>query len=684
VEPWAAKGTSEEPQVALKVRGPEIPQFQRKRGMQYPSLFQPFSIRGLEIPNRILMAPMGNNLSDAAGIITPRSCSYYAERAKGGAGMLISEAVAVNLSGRHRAGGLCLFDRSHEEGMGELVEAVHREGGRIAVQLNHGGRLCDPAVCGGVVVGPSEIQAVPGKPLPQALSIEDIRRTVSDFVTAAERAFRIGFDAIEIHGAHGYLIHQFFSLRSNRRDDEFGGNLENRMRFHLEIVRAVREGVGKDLPLIFRLSANEYEEGGYTIEEALALGKALKEAGVDILHISAGTTERAESSLYCIQPHSLPQGCLLHYATRFRNEVGPPVIGVGRLTDPDYVDRALREQMVDLVAMGRSLLADPHWPNKAAGRSGEPIRPCIGCNNCIERISHQNPIDCTVNPCLGREEEKPLKRTAAPKHIFVVGAGPAGLEAACTAAAVGHRVRLYEKEDRVGGQLQEAGKPPSKSLLLKLIRYYESLLSGLKVECRLGETFTADELKANPPDVIILATGSQPIRPDIPGILLPHVVTARDVLLRPRGLRGPTVIAGGGLVGCETAEFLAEQGAEGIRIVEMLEDVASDIEPRTRLLLLQRLKQRHVEITTCCRLLSVHEDHVIADMKGREISLPARSIVLALGSRPHDPPWQRLPEGPWEVYRIGDLCGPGSIKDAVHQGRQVVMRVTEKEPVHMV
>jgi 2,4-dienoyl-CoA reductase-like NADH-dependent reductase (Old Yellow Enzyme family)/thioredoxin reductase len=639
--------------------------------MNYSALFKPFKIRNLEIPNRIIMAAMGNNLSGTQGVIGPLSLAYYRERARGGVGMITTEAVAVSLTGRHRAGGLCLFEEDHENGMAELVKVLHKEGAKVSVQLNHGGRLCDPKVNGGCVVAPSEIGAGAYGVVPHSMTIEEIQDTVADFAQAAGRAVKAGFDAIEIHGAHGYLVHEFFSPRANQRNDDYGGNLENRMRFPLEIVTAVRETVGPNPPLTFRINAEEYEEGGAPIEEALAYGQALKDAGVDILHVSAGTTERAQSSTYCIQPQALPEGCLIPFAERFRRELGPPVIGVGRIVTPAFADQIIREEKVDLVAMGRSLLADPAWPNKAAGKMSGAIRPCIACNNCLESISHQKPVNCAVNPLTGHEDELPIKRASKPKTIAVVGAGPAGMEAAGAAALLGHRVLLYERQDRIGGQLWEAAIPPHKSRLKNVIRFHESRLAETGVEVHLQEDVTGTTLKEKDVDVVVVATGSGPAKPAIPGVDQPQVVMSRDALKNPTALGKTILVVGGGSAGCETSEFLAEQGRE-VRLIEMLDDVAGDVEPRTRLLLLERLNRLDVEITTGCRLLSINAGYAVVDLRGHEEKISADSIVLALGAKPNDELALSLQGGDWEFYAIGDCRTPGDIKDAVHQGYRVV------------
>ena len=644
--------------------------------MPYPRLFKSFKVRKLVIPNRILMAPMGNNLSGADGIVTPRTRAYYLQRARGGVGMIITEAVAVNLTGRHRAGSLCLFNSSHEDGMRRLVEDIHHAGSKVAIQLNHAGRLVDPKVSGGRVVGPSEIPALLGKTSPSPLTVKEIQQTVSDFARAGQMAVLLGFDAVEIHGAHGYLIHQFFSPRSNQREDQYGGSLKGRMRFALEIVKSVRESVGNHLPIIFRISAEEYEAGGYSLAQAISLGKALRDAGVDILHVSAGTTERPQSSLYTIQPQALPEGCLIQFAERFRKEVGPPVIGVGRIASPEFAERLLMENRVDLVASGRGLLADPQWPNKAAGKTKGPIRRCLACNRCIETIINQNPIACCVNPLTGNENKFPLKKASRPKKIALVGAGPAGLEAACTAASLGHRVLLYEKESRIGGQLWEAAVPPNKALLKNLINYYESRLAQSEIEVHLEEEFTEKTLQGQTLDAVILATGSCATRPSIPGVNQPHVLTARDVLADPSTLGERILVVGGGWVGCETAEFLAHEG-KTVRLIEMLDDIALDVEPRTRILLLERLARLGIEITTGCKLKSIGRDDIVAEVQGRELRIPVATVVLAVGCRANTELEVKLKKGHYKVQTIGDCRDPANIKEAVHQGFRVICEYLE-------
>lgn len=646
--------------------------------MPYPFMFKPFKIKDLVVQNRIVMAPIGNNLSNAQGHLTPRAMAYYLARAEGGVGLIITEAVPVSLTGKHRAGCLCLFEPSHEKGMKRLTDAIHEAGSKVAIQLHHAGRLVNPQVSGGRIVSASEIPVRAGMPIPQALSPKAIQETISDFARAAKRSLRIGFDAIEIHGAHGYLIHQFFSSRSNQRTDDFGGSLENRMRFSLEVAKAVREAVGDDFALIFRLSAKEYEEGSYELEEALALGKKLRDAGVDILHVSAGTTEGPQSSLYCIQPQAMPEACLAQFAETFKREVGLPVIGVGRISRPETAEQLLRDNKVDLVAMGRALLADPEWPKKVKDGIRMPIRQCIACNQCIEAISNQEPITCSVNPLTGRENQVPFMMPSKPKKIMVVGAGPAGLEAACMAASLGHRVSLYEREDRIGGQLWAASTPPHKALLKTIINYYEARLPQFDIELHLGEDITEKAFEGKRPDLLILATGCRPIRPPLPGVDQPNVVMARDVLSGLCTVGENVLVVGGGLVGSETAEFLAEQGNK-VRLIEELEVVALDVEPSTRVLLLERLNRLGVETMTCCKLQSIANAQAIVEFKGQRLTVPADSVVLAVGSEPNNELELKLGTRSWKVKTIGDCRTPGNIKEAVHQGFWAVYEDLMKE-----
>lgn len=625
------------------------------------------------MPNRILMAAMGNNLSDAQGTLSARSLEYYLARVRGGVGMIITEAVPVSLTARHRASCLCLFLPSHEDGMRRLSEAVHREGGRICIQLNHAGRLADPEVCGGQSVGPSAVPARAGAAVPRAMSLSEIQQTIADFGRAAHKAMELGFDAIEIHGAHGYLLHQFFSPRANRRQDQFGRDLEGRMRLPLEVAQEVLAQVGGRLPVIYRLSAEEFTPGGYGLPDSLELGRRLRQSGVDLLHVSAGTGDNAASSTYVIQPKALPPACLIPFAEAFRREVGPPVIGVGRITRPELAERLLAEGKIDLVAMGRALVADPEWPHKVQGSAEGPLRRCIGCNRCIEAVTNQQPITCTVNPLVGREAEAAPGLASLPRTVAVVGGGPAGLEAACAAAELGHRTILCEREMSLGGQLKEASVPPNKEGLAGIIQYYEARLLKSGVELHLGQEVDPLALEKIGADVVILATGAGPLRLEFPGSGQANVVTAREVLLDRCSVGERALVVGGGLVGCETAELLAGWGRR-VQLIDMLPELAGEVEVRTRGLLLDRLRQAGVATITEAAITSLAGDEVTLEVRGEKRKLKADIVILAVGALPERALAESLSAGKLPYHLIGDCQRPRNILHAVQEGCWMVRR----------
>jgi len=638
----------------------------------YPHLFEPYQIKDLILKNRIVMPAIGTNLSDRKGNVTPRALAYYLARANGGVGLITTEAIPVNLTGKHRAACLCLFEKSHDASMRHLTSSIHEAGSKVAIQLHHAGRLGDPEVSGQCIVSASEVPVRDGAPIPKALNITEIKKTVTDFACAAQRAKNVGFDAIEIHGAHGYLIHQFFSPRSNRRMDAYGGNLKNRMRFPLEIAKAVRDAVGDDFPIIFRLSVFEGEEGGYGVEEALGLANELRYAGIDVIHVSAGTAERP---IYVVQPRALPEACLVQYAQMIKKEVGLPVITVGRIARPEIAEESLRDSKVDLVAMGRALLADPEWPTKVKIGMQKTIRPCIACNRCLESIFKQEPICCSINPLTGFEYSLMLKRPRRSKKVAVVGAGPAGLEAACTAASIGHRVVLYERENRIGGQLWAAAAPPHKSILKEIITYYESRLAELNIRLQLGREVTEGIFEAERSDILILASGSRPICPSVRGVGACNALFAQQVLLGSRVSGQNVMVIGGGLVGSETAEFLAEQGRR-VTLVEMLDDIALNVEPMTRMLLLKRLGRLNVNVMTRCKLESISRTAAIVEQRGHRLTLPCDSLVFACGFEPNNQLESKGREAGWNVKVIGDCKAPGTIKEAVHEGFLAVYNET--------
>ncbi|MBI4271459.1 MAG: FAD-dependent oxidoreductase [Candidatus Rokubacteria bacterium] len=483
------------------------------------NLFDPITIRGVEIPNRIVMPPMTTRLAAPDGGVTPELIQYFVARAEGGAGLITVEMCSPDPAGRHRARELGISDDRFVAGLRELTSRLKAAGSRASVQIGHAGGHTRQDVTGHPPVAPSALPHVvqevdTRRVVPEELTTEGIRAVVQAFAEAAERAKRAGFDAVEVHGAHGYLIAQFLSPLDNRRGDEYGGSLRNRARFALEVVEACRKRVG-DFPLVFRFSADEYAPGGFTPEEARELACWLVEAGVDVLHVSAGCYRSLPSGAVMIPPMSYPGGVFLHLARAIKAVVPVPVIAVGRLHDPAIAAMAVREGHADMVALGRQLIADPEWPRKVREGRTDEIRPCIACNTCVDGMREGHHVKCLVNPWAGREGQRRTSGADRPRRVLVVGGGPAGMEAARRMAERGHRVLLVERRRELGGQLRLAAKAPlfqnvetSAPVVLTFVEFLARQLERAGVEVRLGETVIRELIDELKPETVVLATGA--------------------------------------------------------------------------------------------------------------------------------------------------------------------------------
>ena len=507
-------------------------------------LFEPIALRGVDIPNRIVMPSMTTRLATPDGVVTPELIRYYVARAEGGAGLVTVEMCSPEPAGRHRAGELGIFHDRFLPGLQELTSRLKAAGARSAIQIGHAGGHTRQDVTGVPPVAPSalqhEVQEVDTRTVvPLELSRERIRDVVKAFAEATARAKRAGFDVVEIHGAHGYLIAQFLSPLDNHRTDEYGGSLRNRARFALEVMQACRERVG-DYPLVFRFSADEYAPGGLTLEEACEMAPWLVEAGADALHVTGGCYRSRPSGALMIPPMGYPEATFLHLAREIKKRVTVPVIAVGRLHDPSLVERLLAEGQADMVALGRQLIADPEWPRKVREGRLDEIRPCIACNTCVDGMREGGRLQCLVNPLAARETEFELRPADRSRSVLVVGGGPAGMEAARLLALRGHRVALVEREPKLGGQLQLAAKAPvfqnvetEAPILLKLVAFLARQLSKAGVDVRLARTVTAELVRELRPEVVVLATGASYRGPL--GWIIPRLLNSRWA--RARALR---------------------------------------------------------------------------------------------------------------------------------------------------
>ncbi|HEX7049526.1 MAG TPA: FAD-dependent oxidoreductase [Longimicrobiales bacterium] len=637
------------------------------------SLFSPGRLGRLETKNRLVMPPMVLDYADERGRATPRYRAHIERVARGGVGTLILEASFVRPDGRGFTHQLGLHEDAVIEGLARVVEAVHEHGAVVGPQLFHAGRQTQAEVAGARPVAPSAIPDPLLREVPRALSVDEIQELVAAFAQAARRAEAAGFDFVEIHGAHGYLITQFLSPFTNQREDAYGGTPENRMRFLVEIIEAVRDAVSRDFPLLVRLSCDELVPGGLTPEDTIGIARRLEAMGIAALDISAGNYA-SFSRGYMIPPMAREDGVLVPLAERVKAAVGVPVITVGKLRDPAFDDEVVRAGKADFVAIGRTLLADPDWPAKARDGRWEEINACIACNQgCITRLFQGKDVWCTVNPETSREEvfARPPARAVT---IAVAGGGPGGMTAARVAAARGHRVVLFERDDALGGQLFAAEAAPHRPGWRELREFLTREIRRLGVDVRLGTPATAEAIRATEPDAAIVAIGSSPVRPRIRSGTGTETAFAVELLLGEKEARSPVIIAGGGCAGAQTAEFLAERGHE-VTIIEMTDAVATDAPLDDRALLLQRLEALGVRIRTETRLMRVGEGRVSVESPLGVEEIPAATVVYCLGAQPNDGLAETLKEVVSDVRVIGDAVEARQVTQAIAEGALAVFAI---------
>jgi 2,4-dienoyl-CoA reductase-like NADH-dependent reductase (Old Yellow Enzyme family)/thioredoxin reductase len=633
-------------------------------------LFEPFKIGTMELKNRIVMPPMGTNFAAEDGSVTKRIKNYYVERAKGGVGLIIVEGAYVEPRGKGSVRQLAVDHDDKIPGLRELAKAVRANGAKVALQLFHGGRQSHSSVIGTQPVSASGVFCQFTRETPRALTVQEITDVVEAFAEAARRAKAAEFDAVEIHGAHGYLINQFLSPLTNKRIDQYGGDVKRRTRFLLEILERIREKVGSGYPVLCRINGDDFIEGGITLKEAKATAKMLEAGGVNALHISAGIYDSPMS--VTTAPMALPRGNLIHLAAGIKEVINVPVIAVGRINDPELAEEILRQGKADLVSMGRALLADPHLPRKAAAGALDEINRCTACDECINRLFFNEDIACSVNAALGKEEEYKIQKAEVAKRVLIVGGGPAGMEAARVSALRGHKVILYEKSDRLGGQLNLAAVPPNKEEIKNVIAYLEPQIRKLGVKVMLREEATPQLVEKIKPDVVFIATGSVPIVPE--NLRGDNVVTANDVLAGVASVGERVVVVGGGMVGAETAEFLAERGKK-VTILEMLGRIGADMVPMVIVLLYRRLKELGVVMLTHAKVEEITQNGVVYERDGKKQVVEAESVVLAMGSKPNIGLMKALEGRVPELYGIGDVKDPGKVLNAIHDGSRLAREI---------
>jgi 2,4-dienoyl-CoA reductase-like NADH-dependent reductase (Old Yellow Enzyme family)/thioredoxin reductase len=643
--------------------------------MKFDVLLSPIKLGGLELKNRLVVPAMGTSLPEADGGVSQRLIDYWIARAKGGFGLLIVEFAYVDPLGKAVPNQLGIWNDDYLPGLKRLTDAIRRDGARAFIQLHHAGRETNHWVTGQQPVAPSPIPCPVNKEPPRELTTAEVYDLIGKFGDAARRAKDAGFDGVEIHAAHGYLVAQFMSAYANKRSDEFGGSIAGRIKFAVELLKNIRQKAGPGFPVIFRISGDERVPGGRTLPESRIAAKFLEEAGADAIHVSTGVYA---SLHWTIVPAAVVPGYNVNDAAAIKKAVSIPVIAVGRINDPYLAEDILESGMADLVALGRESIADPEFPNKVAENRIDEISPCIACmQRCQGRGAEADDtgVSCLVNPLTGKEGSVRLEPAAKPKKVMIVGAGPAGLETSWIAARRGHQVTVYEKQAVPGGQYRIGAMPPFKQDIARAIRYYLTMGQKYGVAYRFGVEVDAELVAKEQPDAVILATGGIPLTPPLPGVDNGKVIHAVDVIEGRTGVGEKVLVIGGGLVGVETADLLGEHGHR-VTIVEMLPQIAGEENAAVKHFLLERLKNHGVTILTGVKVKRILEDGVICEQDGAERRLKGfDSVILALGATAHNPLADQLKDKVPEVHVIGDAVKARSALEAIYEGFKLAARL---------
>jgi len=665
-----------------------------KKGKDMQKLFEPIKIADVEIKNRIVMLAIGVGYCEEDGTVTDRLIDFYVERAQGGVGMILI-ACCYNDFGVALPFHPALQDDRCLPGIRRLTDTLHEYDVKVFAQLLHLGASLPQAGDGGPPVSASAVRSRLTGVMPRELSIPEIKETIEHFAEGAARAKEGGFDGVELAGTGGYLFNQFLSPLTNLRDDEYGGDAERRMKFSVETIWMIRQSVGPGFPISYRTCGDEFMKGGLRQEEMKLVAQAVDKAGADMINVTAGWHQ----SFLPLITMDVPRGAFVYLAQGTKEVANVPVIACNRINDPFLAEQILLNQQADMIGMARGLMADPELPNKVAEGRYDEIRRCVACNQgCMDAAFMMRQITCAFNPAAGREKEFKLVPAQKSKKVFVIGSGPGGMEAARVLALRGHQVTLFEKADKLGGQLNLAAIPPGRGEFASAVNYLKNAVKKAGVKVELGKEASADIIKKEKPDAVVLATGSTPILPDIPGINRKNGIKAADVLQGKAEIGEEVVVIGGGAVGIETALFLAEKGAmtpdaavflasrraldadvavrlthsgKKVTILEMLDRIGQDVGITTMSSLRLSLRLHDVEIITKATAERITDSGVEYSQDREQKTAPADTVVIATGSRPETELFEMLEAAVPEVYRVGDCVSVRTALEAIEEAARI-------------
>lgn len=629
--------------------------------MGYEKLFEKGKIGRITIKNRCVMMPMGTVYADKDGMATDRIIEYYSERARGGIGLIINEYTGVDdVDSIPTVGNLRAARDYHIGGLERLTDSVHKYDCKIFAQIHHGGMTSKPALTGRQSLSPSGVPAAPGAPVPKEMTIEEIKNVQQKFIDAAVRCQKAGYDGVELHGAHSYLIAQFFSKYYNKRSDEYGGDVEGRTRFIVEIIDGIRKAVRPDFVVGLRISGDEMVEGHMTLEDNLEIVKFL-ENKIDYINVSNGCAQNGDANC---DPYSFVPGWKKHVAKAFKDALSIPVIATNTIKNPDWAEQLLEEGISDFVGLGRSQFADPEFVNKAKeGRSGEIVK-CIGCMYCRERLMADMPIECSINPRLGVEYlYKEAKKNGDDRPVVVIGGGPGGMEAALVLANRGFRVTLIEKKAELGGTLNVADKAKGKQVITEYVKTMKTLIENAGVEVILNTEATPESVKKYKPVGVFIATGAVPVNPPIPGI--EKAYKPEEVLLNKVNLTGKVAVIGTGLTGLEVLEKLGDEGCQ-LTAIEMLSNIGPGVFPPIRKYIVADIMSHEPVCYTSHKLLEIKDGAVVIESlaDGKITEIACDCAVVSLGVAPVKGFAEQFEKEFDKVVVVGDASKGGRIHNA--------------------